>query len=261
MAIGLGRIMGFEYLRNFNYPYISRSITEFWRRWHISLSSFFRDYVYIPLGGSRCSKVRNAINILVVWAITGLWHGASWNFIGWGAFYGVLLLFEKFLWGRVLDRMPAVLCHLYTIVVFVFGWSFFWITDGTVLLDFWKALVFGYGVTGTSTFWELTVWEYWPVFIVCVIASTPLIPFLKERFLAWAEQRKARSIIVDGIASPRCIEASGLCTFEARPASPRHMTLYRVVAVGRDFVLVLMFLACMASIVSGSFNPFIYFQF
>lgn len=134
MAIGLGRMMGFEYLRNFNYPYISRSITEFWRRWHISLSTFFRDYVYIPLGGSRCSKTRNALNIAIVWAITGLWHGAAWNYVGWGAYYGLLLICEKFIWGHALVKAPAAVGHLYTIAIFVFGWSFFWITDPTQLV-------------------------------------------------------------------------------------------------------------------------------
>lgn len=173
----------------------------------------------------------------------------------------MLLLCEKFLWGRLLDRAPTVLCHLYTIVIFVFGWSFFWITDGTTLLRFWKALAFGYGLTGTSSFWELTVWEYWPVFLVCAVASTPLIPFLKERFLAWVEQREAVSVMIDGIANPRCVEASSLCTLEAHIETKSRTALFRIVSLSRDLLLVILFLACMASIVSGSFNPFIYFQF
>jgi len=111
MAIGLGRMMGFKYLRNFNYPYISKSITEFWRRWHMSLSTFFRDYVYIPLGGSRCSKARWAFNIAVVWTITGLWHGAAWNYVGWGAYYGLLLICEKLVWGKALARLPEPVQH------------------------------------------------------------------------------------------------------------------------------------------------------
>ena len=261
MAIGLGRMMGFEYLRNFNYPYISKSITEFWRRWHMSLSSFFRDYVYIPLGGSRCSKARNAANIAVVWALTGLWHGAAWNYIGWGVYYGALLLLEKFVWGKALGRAPAVVAHLYTILIFVFGWSFFWITDADALVRFWQALSFGYGLTGTSTFWELTVWEYWPVFLACVVASTPIVPFLKERFVAWVEGRAAKRVTKEGLASPRCVEASELCTFEADAVTGGGAMAYRAMYVLRDVALLALLLASVASIVSGSFNPFIYFQF
>ena len=261
MAIGLGRMMGFEYLRNFNYPYVSMSITEFWRRWHISLSSFFRDYVYIPLGGSRCSKLRNAANILVVWAITGLWHGASWNFIGWGAFYGVLLLLEKFVWGGLLGKLPRPVRHLCTMGVVMFGWSFFWIADTWALLRYWKALAFGYGLTGGSTFWELTAWEYWPVLVACTVASTPIVPLIKERVIAWAEEGKPESVMIGGTADPRAVEARELCTLEVVPADSRRENVLIVVGLARDIALVLLMLLSMASIVSGSFNPFIYFQF
>ena len=111
MARGLGRMLGFEFCINFNYPYISKSVTEFWRRWHISLSTWFRDYVYIPLGGNRCGKLRQCVNILVVWALTGFWHGAGWNFLFWGFYYGVLLLLEKLLLGKYIRRLPAVFQH------------------------------------------------------------------------------------------------------------------------------------------------------
>ena len=111
MAIGLGRMFGFHFLENFEYPYIARSVTEFWRRWHISLSTWFRDYLYIPLGGSRCSRARQIFNLLVVWTLTGLWHGAAWNFVLWGMYYAVLLIGERYLWGRGLDRLPAALRH------------------------------------------------------------------------------------------------------------------------------------------------------
>ena len=120
MAIGLGKMFGFQYLRNFNYPYISKSITEFWRRWHISLSSFFRDYVYIPLGGNRVGKPRWIFNLSVVWVLTGVWHGAAWNYVLWGVFYLVVLLLEKFVWGSALAKLPSILQHLYTIIVFMF---------------------------------------------------------------------------------------------------------------------------------------------
>ena len=261
MAIGLGRMMGFRYLRNFNYPYISRSITEFWRRWHLSLSTFFRDYVYIPLGGSRCSKTRNALNIAIVWAITGLWHGAAWNYVGWGAYYGALLILEKFVWGRALAKAPAIVGHLYTIAVFMFGWSFFWITDTSVLVEFWKALVGCYGQTGTSTLWALTAWEYAPVFAICALASTPICPFVKERILAWVEKRQPVKVRDEGIVNPRCLETPSLATFDATPATHNREVVYHVIAVAYDVALVVLLLASCASVASGSFNPFIYFQF
>ena len=261
MAIGLGRMMGFEYLRNFNYPYISRSITEFWRRWHISLSTFFRDYVYIPLGGSRCSKARNALNIAIVWAITGLWHGAAWNYVGWGVYYGALLICEKFVWGRALAKAPAAVGHAYTIAVFVFGWSFFWITDADALVQFWQAMAGCFGPSGTSTPWALTAWEYLPVFIACTLASTPLCPFIKERFLAWVEDRAPVKVREEGIANPRCLDTATLATFDAVPASSNRAVAYRCASVACDLALIALLLASCASIVSGSFNPFIYFQF
>lgn len=122
MAIGLGRIFGFHFLENFNYPYISRSVTEFWRRWHISLSSWFRDYVYIPLGGNRVKTSRWILNILIVWALTGFWHGAQWNFILWGLYYAVLLLCEKLLWGEALKKLPSAVQWIYTMLLVIIGW-------------------------------------------------------------------------------------------------------------------------------------------
>ena len=261
MAIGLGRMMGFKYLRNFNFPYISRSITEFWRRWHISLSTFFRDYIYIPLGGSRCSKARNIFNIAVVWAVTGLWHGAAWNYILWGVYYGALLICEKYVWGRALARLPRVVQHLYTIAVFVFGWSFFWIIDPSQLVPYWQALAGMYGLTGTATFWELTVWEYWPVFILCIAASTPICPWLKWRFLGWVEGRALGKFQDEGIVNPRVHQADSLCTFEAVPETPSKAKAYNVAAILYDVALLALLVASVASVISGSFNPFIYFQF
>lgn len=129
MAIGLGRIFGFHFLENFDYPYISRSITEFWRRWHISLSTWFRDYIYIPLGGNRVSKPRWILNILLVWALTGFWHGANWNFIFWGLYYALLLLLEKLFLGKYLKQFPAILQWLYTFFFVNLGWVLFNLTD------------------------------------------------------------------------------------------------------------------------------------
>ncbi|MGN1336993.1 MAG: MBOAT family O-acyltransferase [Candidatus Coprovivens sp.] len=125
MAIGLGEMFGFHFLENFNYPYISKSITDFWRRWHISLSSWFRDYIYIPLGGNRVKKLRHIFNIFVVWALTGLWHGAAWNFIIWGLYFGIILIIEKFLLGKLLNKLPKLVQWIYAIIFIVIGWVIF----------------------------------------------------------------------------------------------------------------------------------------
>ena len=125
MAIGLGKIMGFNFPENFNYPYISKSITDFWRRWHITLSTWFREYVYIPLGGNRKGKSRTFINLIIVWFLTGLWHGASWNFVLWGLYFAVILIVEKAFLGKLLSKLPAFLSHLYAIILIVFGWFIF----------------------------------------------------------------------------------------------------------------------------------------
>ncbi|MBR6444325.1 MAG: MBOAT family protein, partial [Firmicutes bacterium] len=129
MAIGLGKMLGFDFPANFNYPYISKSITEFWRRWHISLSTWFREYLYIPLGGNRVVPWKHIRNILVVWLLTGLWHGASWNFVFWGLYYGLFLMFEKYVMNKVLDRLPGFVRTLYTLVIVAIGWVFFSQTD------------------------------------------------------------------------------------------------------------------------------------
>lgn len=170
MAIGLGRMLGFRFGENFSYPYISRSITEFWRRWHISLSAFFRDYVYIPLGGNR---YRPVLNIFIVWMLTGLWHGASWNFILWGLFYGVLLFAEKTLFRRRLQKLPSPICYIYTLFFVIIGWALFYFTDFDKLLVFIKS-AFGIGVplydlTAVSTFCANV-----KLLVLCAVASTPV---------------------------------------------------------------------------------------
>lgn len=129
MAIGLGSMMGFSFPENFNYPYISKSVTEFWRRWHISLSSWFREYLYIPLGGNRVTVTRHIINLLIVWSLTGLWHGASWNFIIWGLYYGVILVLEKYVYGKYLENIKDVMKHIYTLLIVIIGWVFFSSSD------------------------------------------------------------------------------------------------------------------------------------
>ena len=134
MAIGLGKILGFEFLENFNYPYISKSITDFWHRWHISLSTWFRDYVYIPLGGNRVNMVLHIRNIFIVWLLTGIWHGAAWNFIIWGIYYALFLLLEKFIYGKFLDKMPNIIKHIYTLFIVVIGWVIFRVENISQLL-------------------------------------------------------------------------------------------------------------------------------
>ncbi|MBQ2118453.1 MAG: MBOAT family protein [Clostridia bacterium] len=150
MAIGLGRMFGFEFCENFNYPYTAESVTDFWRRWHISLSTWFRDYVYIPLGGNRVTPARHIFNLMTVWLLTGLWHGASWNFVLWGVYYGVFLILEKYVWGKALAKAPKILRHLYTLALVVFGWFIFASADlaspGAYLASFFSAGTAAYDV-------------------------------------------------------------------------------------------------------------------
>ena len=154
MAIGLGKMFGFHFLENFNYPYISRSITEFWRRWHISLSSWFREYVYIPLGGNRKGLLKQVRNIFVVWMLTGIWHGAHWNYVLWGVYYGVLLILEKFVLKRFLDKLPSWIQNLYTMFFVVISWVIFKCEDLSYCLSYLKAMFGGFsaGLFNTESF-------------------------------------------------------------------------------------------------------------
>jgi len=218
MAIGMGKMFGFDFLENFNYPYISKNATEFWRRWHMSLSSFFRDYVYIPLGGNRRHHIRN---IFVVWFLTGFWHGASWNFILWGLYYGVLLLIEKKMFKGALLKMPSVIGHIYNSVVVLIGWALFYYTDMEMLGRFFTyAFGFGgslYNLTTVTTLLS-NVW----LIIACVVASTPLMKNLYHKTIA-----KNRS--VDTVVSS-------------------------VLMVGA-------FAVCFVLLVGQTYNPFLYFRF
>lgn len=181
MACGLGNMLGFEFLKNFNYPYIAKSITDFWRRWHISLSTWFKEYVYIPLGGNRKGIKRQIINLLVVWGLTGLWHGASYNFLLWGLYYGLLLILEKFVLKRFLEKLPAVLQHVYTIFIVIIGWGLFYFTDMSQLGSFLTDLFnFGNGLCGAQAL--TLILSYLPLLIVAAIASTPLGAKLYSRF-------------------------------------------------------------------------------
>ena len=174
MAIGLGKMFGFDFLENFEYPYISRSITEFWRRWHISLSTWFRDYVYIPLGGNRKGKARQCFNIMVVWFLTGFWHGANWNFMIWGVYFGVILLAEKLLWGNALKRLPAVLQHIYALILIIIGWGIFAFEDSAQLLDNFKNMFFAGGLPLINQQSLMWLAQYAVTFVILIIASTSL---------------------------------------------------------------------------------------
>lgn len=172
MAIGLGKMLGFDFRENFNYPYISKSITDFWHRWHISLSSWFRDYLYIPLGGNRCGKWKWMRNILIVWAATGIWHGASLNFLWWGLYYAVILMIEKSGLLNRLEKAPAFIQHLYALVLILIGWAIFGAVDMTNVSGYFGAM-FGMGVPlfATGDLFQLS--NYLVLFLILVLASLP----------------------------------------------------------------------------------------
>jgi len=174
MAVGLGRMLGFEFLPNFRYPYISRSLTEFWRRWHISLGTWFREYLYIPLGGNRVSRPRLLCNLLLVWAATGIWHGASWNFLLWGLYYGVLLAAEKFFLARAMERWSAWLQHAYALFFILVGWALFAIEDFSQLGPYLAAMFFHAqgGLWNENFLYYLR--SYLPILIIACLACTPL---------------------------------------------------------------------------------------
>ncbi len=173
MAIGLGKMLGFSFLENFHYPYLARSATGFWRRWHISLGGWFRDYLYIPLGGNRVGPGRHVFNLLIVWAATGIWHGASWNFLLWGLYYFVFLVAEKYVWGRALQRAPAWLGHLYGLFLVTVGWAIFAVEDLSALGAYLKAL-FGFGAGAWDGTFLYYLRSFLPILVIACVAATPL---------------------------------------------------------------------------------------
>ena len=223
MAIGLGKILGFKFLENFNYPYISKSATEFWRRWHLSLGSWFRDYVYIPLGGNRVPKWRHVINIFVVWFLTGFWHGAAWNFIIWGLFFGILLLIEKFFIYKYLDK-SKVIGHVYTLLAAVLSFVVFNATDMK------EAFVYIGGMFGANDIPLATseilyhLRSYAVIFVMAFVGATPVV---KKTAIKLSESKKVGKIV--NILEP--------------------IFLFAVFAV------------VVAYLVDGSFSPFLYFRF
>lgn len=224
MAIGLGRIFGFHFLENFNYPYISKSITEFWHRWHMSLSTWFRDYVYIPLGGNRVKKSRWLFNIIVVWILTGFWHGAEWNFIAWGLFFAFFLILEKLWVGKYLAKAPSALSRVYVLLLVAVSFMIFNANGMKEAISDIAAMfgTQGYPLITTETLYYLR--SYAVVIVLAVIGSTPLIKNAVQRLQQYPAVRRITNI--------------------AEPA-----------------VMVVLLLTITAYLVDGSFNPFLYFRF
>ena len=222
MAIGLGRMFGFEFKKNFDVPYISKSITEFWRRWHISLSSWFREYVYIPLGGNHVTISRNIVNLLIVWMLTGMWHGAAWNFVAWGLYYGIILIIEKYILSPVLDKLPSVVRHIYSIVLVVIGWVLFF-SPSLGGAARYLGMMFGAGAHGVadreSLYLLTTNLVLW---IILIIGSTPLTDVRYQHML---RQKKWNTTLLNGI------------------------------------VYAVLFILCIAYLVTETYNPFLYFRF
>lgn len=231
MAIGLGRMFGFHFLENFNYPYISRSVSEFWRRWHMSLGSWFRDYVYIPLGGNRQGEWKTYRNLAVVWFLTGIWHGASWTFIAWGVYYGAFIMLERAFLGKWLKAMPSWLSLSFTLFVVIIGWVFFRADDFPYAIAYLQTM---FGLHGGPLFDQQALYylvQYGVVLLIAIIAATPIPRIVVGKFLSQ--------------------ELDDTKTTATR----RIVGLVRV-----SGVLVLFFLS-ISYIVSSTFNPFIYFRF
>ena len=226
MAIGMGLMCGFHYKENFNYPYIANSVTDFWRRWHISLSSFFRDYVYIPLGGNRCSKFRHIFNLFVVWGLTGMWHGASWNYLLWGLYYFVFLVIEKYFVDP--ERIPMGLRHLLTMLIVVFGWTLFKFENPTLLKTAIKGM-FGLNGNPLSALESRLVLQNNILFLpFCVLAATPLAKRLGNAIKDRSKQDMG------------------------------WLTAYNVMDTALPLLLLLL---SMMALAGKRYNPFLYFQF
>ena len=222
MAIGLGRMLGFKFLENFNYPYISKSITEFWNRWHISLSSWFKEYVYIPLGGNRKGLKRQIINISIVWLLTGFWHGASWNYVLWGIYYGILLIIEKCFLLKILKDKPSWISHLYTLFFVVIGWGIFAIEDFNILINYFENIVINpNGFISSDIFYYLK--NYILLIVICIISSVNWGKTLYEKI--------------------------------------KESKYSKIVIVIVDILLIICFILSLAMLVSSTYNPFLYFRF
>ncbi len=224
MAIGLGKILGFNFEENFNYPYISKSVTEFWRRWHISLSTWFRDYVYIPLGGNRKGVKRQILNLFIVWALTGIWHGAAVNFLLWGLYYFVFLILEKFVLKKWLEKLPKFVGHIYTLIVVLFGWVLFRSEGMTEVLRVLKAMFIPYTTSITMAQLSIYLSSYGAYLLMGIVLSIPVFPWF-------------RNIVM---------------------TKYKENTFIQIMYYG--FVLG-MFIIAIAFLSQATYNPFIYFRF
>ena len=222
MAIGLGHMFGFTFKENFKYPYISKSVTEFWRRWHISLSTWFKEYVYIPLGGNREGIKKQCRNLMIVWTLTGLWHGASYNFIIWGMYYGVILIIEKFIIGRYIKNLPTIFRRIYTLVIVMVGWVFFGMNTLYEALNYLKVMFF---ISG-NTIIDNTALYYLStniiLFIILIIASTPMPAYIVKKVKSY-----------------------------------NSITCYTMIGAVNILILII----ATAYLLSSTYNPFIYFRF
>ncbi|MEF9953288.1 MAG: MBOAT family O-acyltransferase [Clostridium sp.] len=227
MAIGLGKMFGFDFLENFNYPYISQSVSEFWRRWHISLGSWFREYVYIPLGGNRVGPIRVYFNLFVVWMLTGFWHGAAWNFVAWGLYFGVLIALEKAFLGKVLNKVYRPIRHMYLILAVIVGWVFFRAESFTQGIDYLKSML---GLAGNQLYDGLayvSISDYGYLMVIGIILSTPILKVIIEKIKG---------------KNPRLLENSFMY-------------------FSKSMVYSVMFLVIIVKLVNSTYNPFLYFRF
>ena len=224
MAIGLGRMFGFDFLENFNYPFISKSIKEFWRRWHISLSSFFRDYVYIPLGGNRVSRGRWIFNLLIVWSLTGLWHGDSWNFILWGLYFALLLIIENLFLQNILSKLPALIQHIYAKFFIIISFVIF---NNENIKDLWSSLYNMFNFRGLDLYNDFSTYylkSYTVLLIVSVIGATPILKNIIQKV-------------------------------------NKNVTGQKVISIINPILNIVLLVVVTAYLIDGSFNPFLYFRF
>ena len=224
MAIGLGRMFGFDFLENFNYPFISKSIKEFWRRWHISLSSFFRDYVYIPLGGNRVSRGRWIFNLLIVWSLTGLWHGDSWNFILWGLYFALLLIIENLFLQNILSKLPALIQHIYAKFFIIISFVIF---NNENIKDLWSSLYNMFNFRGIDLYNDFSTYylkSYTVLLIVSVIGATPILKNIIQKI-------------------------------------NKNVTGQKVISTINPILNIVLLVVVTAYLIDGSFNPFLYFRF
>lgn len=235
MAIGLAKMFGFEFLENFNYPYIATSIKDFWRRWHISLSNWFRDYLYIPLGGNRLGIARTYVNLIIVFFLTGLWHGASWSFIFWGLLHGLMLILERLGLEKILKRAGSLVSHIYTLFFVMIAWVFFRADNLGHAVEFLKSMFGMNMVTGTIYYFPAMFISMFTVaaFIAAVIFSTPVFLFLQK---LWR------------LRGPMILLS-------------RYNPLNNLALVASYGVLMILFSASVMALASGTYNPFIYFRF